>query len=352
MRGVVLPGGRRTKIRDLADPSPGPGEVLIRPRASTICGSDVRAIYREHLGTGPEAYQDVVAGHEPAGDVVQVGEGVRRLVPGDRVAVYHISGCGECDDCRRGYQISCTSKQRAAYGWQRDGGHAELLLAKERDLLELPDGVTYLDGACVACGGGTAYEALCRGGVGADTEVLVTGLGPVGLMAGLLARALDAPAVFGTDPSAQRREQAERTGAFTAVFDGDGEALSEAVGNGAHVAVDCSGAEGGRQTALTRVRRWGTVVFVGEGGRLDIDVSEQLIHRAVTVIGSWVTSTGRMAELLNLLDRRGLHLDQVVTNTFRLDQAAEAYQLADAGTGGKVGIVQDALDGLEQPPRR
>jgi D-arabinose 1-dehydrogenase-like Zn-dependent alcohol dehydrogenase len=92
-------------------------------------------------------YQGVVAGHEPAGEVIAVGPDASRLKVGDRVCLYHISGCGQCDDCVRGYQISCSSPERAAYGWQRDGGHADLILAAERDCIVLPDFVTFLDGA-------------------------------------------------------------------------------------------------------------------------------------------------------------------------------------------------------------
>src|SRR3954468_214300 len=159
-------------------------------RASTICGSDLRAIYREHLGHGPEAYQDVIAGHEPCGEVVEVGPGCRRFAVGDRVLLYHISGCGLCADCRAGYMIGCTSPTRAAYGWQRDGGHADYLLAEESTCIALPDELSFVDGACVACGFGTAYEALRRAGTSGHDVVLVTGLGPVGIAVGLLAHAL------------------------------------------------------------------------------------------------------------------------------------------------------------------
>ena len=181
---------------------------MLEVRASTICGSDLRAIYREHLGEGPEAYQDVIGGHEPCGVVVAVGDGCVDTLVGDRRVVYHISGCGVCEQCRLGYAIGCLSPRRAAYGWQRDGGHAEYLLAEEKDLLHLPDSLSYLDGACVACGFGTAYEPLRRLNVsGADT-VLVVGLGPVGLAVGMLAKALGSPLVVGTDPSQSRRDQA------------------------------------------------------------------------------------------------------------------------------------------------
>src|SRR3954463_1481545 len=123
MLAAYLPGNSTIRLAEVERPVPGEGQVLLAMKASTICGSDLRAIYREHLGEGPEAYQGVIGGHEPAGEVVEVGPGVHRLGVGARVVFYHISGCGQCDECRKGYQISCTSPRRAAYGWQRDGGH-------------------------------------------------------------------------------------------------------------------------------------------------------------------------------------------------------------------------------------
>jgi threonine dehydrogenase-like Zn-dependent dehydrogenase len=261
------------------------------------------------------------------------------LEVGARVVVYHISGCGQCDECRRGYQISCTSPRRAAYGWQRDGGHADYLLAEERDLLVLPDSLTYLDGACVACGFGTAYEALCRVDVSGRDRLLVTGLGPVGLAVGLLAKRMGASLVVGTDPSADRRGLATRMKAVDAAVGGTADELVELLGDGAEVAVDCSGSGSGQATAIRHTRRWGRVALVGEGGQLSLDVSEALIHRQLTVHGSWVSSTPRMAELLERLDRWGLHPETVVTDTFPLSEAGDAYELADSGVSGKVGIV-------------
>nr|WP_255480804.1 zinc-binding dehydrogenase [Quadrisphaera sp. RL12-1S] len=337
-------------MRQVPDPVPGHGQVLLATRASTICGSDLRAIYREHLGEGPEAYQGVVGGHEPAGRVVAVGEGVERISVGDRVVVYHISGCGQCDECRRGYQISCTGQGRAAYGWQRDGGHADLLLAEERDLLVLPDELTFLDGAVVACGFGTAYEALCRVDVSGRDRVLVTGLGPVGCALGLLAKAMGALLVVGTDPSPQRRALALELGAVDHAVGGSDEELDALLGDGAEVAVDASGNGRGQLTALRHTRRWGRAALVGEGGHLSVDVSEVLIHRQLTVHGSWVTSTGRMSELLANLARWGLHPERLVSDTFTITEAARAYEVADAATGGKVGIVwPDGPDGPGEP---
>src|SRR4051794_981979 len=200
MRGAFLPGNSTVELREVPVPvPPGHGQVLLAMKASSICGSDIRAIYRAHLGQGPERYQGVVSGHGPAGQVVAVGPGCRSLAIGDRVVVYHISGCGVCHDCRMGYRISCHSPERRAYGWQRDGGHADYLLADEVDLIKLPDELSYVDGALIACGYGTAWEAIRRIGLnGADT-LLVTGLGPVGLAALQLARGLGVSKAIGVD---------------------------------------------------------------------------------------------------------------------------------------------------------
>jgi threonine dehydrogenase-like Zn-dependent dehydrogenase len=343
MTGAFLPGSRRIELRRVPVPSPGHGQVLLRVQASTICGSDLRAIYREHLGHGPEAYQGVIGGHEPAGEVVEVGPGVASLTAGDRVAVYHISGCGTCADCRMGYQISCGSPTRAAYGWQRDGGHAEFLLAEARDCLVLPDFLTYLDGSCCACGFGTAYEALCRIAPSGRDRLLIVGTGPVGMAAGLLAGRLGVTRRVAVDTSAQRLKLAVELGAIDegVLADGALAAVLAVSDGGFEATMDCSGSAQGRALAVRAARRYGRCVLVGEGGRLELDASPDVIHQQLRIEGSWVTSTWRLQELVDNLARWQLHPEIIVTGRYPLAEAAEAYREADAGTSGKVGIVAD-----------
>ena len=108
MTGAVLPGNSTVELRQFPVPEPGEGQARLRMKASSICGSDIRAIYRAHLGTGPEGYQPgTIAGHEPCGVIEAVGQGVRRFKVGDRVAVHHIGCCGLCHECRAGWMISC-----------------------------------------------------------------------------------------------------------------------------------------------------------------------------------------------------------------------------------------------------
>ena len=346
MTGAVLPGDSTVELREFDVPRPGHGEVLIRTKSTTICGSDIRCIYREHLGKGPEGYQGKIAGHEPAGQVVQCGPGMRRFKEGDRVIVYHISGCGLCNDCRRGYMISCTSEFRRAYGWQRDGGMAEFILAEEKDLVALPDELSYTDGAQVACGFGTVYEGLERIGISGNDTVLVTGLGPVGLAALMLARALGAQKLIGMDVRPERIELAERLGlvdvAVSASADDAFDRVMHATGGrGCERVVECSANPQARNLAIRATRKWGSCVFLGEGNACSFEPSPDIIHDQKAIHGSWVTSIWKMEELVERLVRWKLHPADLVTHRFPLDRAGEAYALMAEGACGKVAVCFD-----------
>ncbi|MBT3274750.1 MAG: alcohol dehydrogenase catalytic domain-containing protein [Spirochaetales bacterium] len=346
MTGAVLPGDSTVNFRQFDIPVPGHGEVLIKTKSSTICGSDIRAIYHEHLGKGPEGYQDVIAGHEPCGQIVECGPGLRRFSEGDRVIVYHISGCGVCYDCRRGYMISCTSdKYRRAYGWQRDGGMAEYMLAEEKDLIPLPDSLSYTDGAQVACGFGTVYEGLEKIGICGNDAVLVTGLGPVGLAALMLAKAMGARMLIGVDVVEDRMQIAKdlhlADHVIPANADTDSIIRKLTAGSGCERTIDCSGSASARLTCIQATRKWGKTVFIGEGGTVEFSPSPDIIHDQKTIFGSWVTSLWKMEELVERLVHWGVRPEDLVTHRFPLDEADKAYALMAEGKCGKVAVVFD-----------
>ena len=357
MTGAYLPGDSTVAFKEYEIPELRHGEVLVKTKASTICGSDIRCIYNEHLGKGPEGYQPgMIAGHEPSGQLVRCGPGMRQFREGDRVVVYHISGCGLCNDCRRGYMISCTSETyRKAYGWQRHGGMAPYIVAEEKDLVRLPDELSYADGAQVACGFGTVYEGLEKIDISGNDAVLITGLGPVGLAAAMLCRALGARPIIGIEAVDERIAIARglelRKGSGIPLFDTvlkAGPDNVEAVrsltgGRGCEKAVECSAHAGARLTAIQATRKWGKIVLIGEGGGLSPDFapSRDLIHDQKTVYGSWVTNLWRMEELVERLVRWDLHPADLITHRFPLEQAGEAYALMNRGTSGKVAVCFD-----------
>jgi len=344
MKGAILPGNSTVELKEFDIPTPGHGEVLIRTKATTICGSDIRCIYREHLGKGPEGYTPgLISGHEPCGIIEEVGEGMRLFKKGDRVIVYHISGCGICYDCRKGYMISCRSNLRQAYGWQRNGGMAPYVLAEEKDLIHLPDELSYLDGAQIACGFGTTYEALERIGMSGNDALLVVGLGPVGLATLQLAKAMGAEKLIGVEMSPERRELAQKLELVDYVFTANDETLGQILkitgGAGVEKAIDTSASDAGRQLAIRATRDWGKIAFVGEGGTCNFAPSADIIHGQKTIYGSWVTSTWKMEELVERIVRWGIHPDKLVTDTFTLDEADKAFALMAEGKSGKVAVV-------------
>lgn len=339
MLGMKLPGGARVQSVTVEVPEPGPGQVLLKMKAASLCGSDLKYIYYEHTDkTGGARYDNVIAGHEPSGQVVEVGEGVLDFKEGDRVLVYHIQGCGYCDECRKGFFINCQNPERRAYGWQRDGALAEYMVADVSTCIHLPDFLTYEDGAMVSCGFGTAYQGLLRADVSGDDRVLVMGLGPVGQAAVMLAKGLGAE-VIGVDISEERMAMAEKIGC-DAVYQGDESVIEKIMaytgGKGVEVAVDCSGSSVGRHRCLEAAAMWGRVVFLGEQGTVTFEPSPLLLHKNLTLHGSWVTSMANMEKLVHFLARKKIHPNEIITHRFALKDTEEAYRVFATGKTGKV----------------
>ena len=341
MLGMKLPGGAKVEAGEYDVPSPGPGQVLLKMKAASLCGSDLKYIYYEHTDkTGGARYDNVIAGHEPSGQVVALGEKVEDFKIGDRVVVYHITGCGYCDECRKGFFINCSQPERSAYGWQRDGALGEYMVADVSTCIHLPEFLTYEDGAMIACGFGTAYQGLLRAGVSGNDRVLVMGLGPVGQAAIILAKALGAQTI-GVDISEERMEMARKAGADEVLTGGDQvveRIMKLTGGKGVEVAVDCSGSSVGRHRCLEAARMWGNVVFLGEQGTVTFEPSPLLLHKNLTLHGSWVTSVANMEKLVELLDRKKIHPSQIITHRFPLWETEQAFALFATGKTGKVCI--------------
>jgi len=239
--------------------------------------------------------------------------------------------------------ISCTNTTyRRAYGWQRDGGMADFMIAEEKDLIALPEALTYDDGAQVACGFGTVYEGLEKIGINGNHDVLITGLGPVGLAAGALCRKLGANRIIGIDVLKERMELALKLGLCDTVLASDDNNVAQVRdltgGQGVERAVDCSANAQARATAIRATRKWGKMVMIGEGGTVAFNPSPDIIHDQKTIYGSWVTSTWLMEELVERLVRWNLHPEEIITHRFALDDAAEAYALMASGRCGKVAV--------------
>ena len=342
MKGVVFLGDRELEFRELPDPKPGPGQVVIAMKGSGLCGSDLRP-YRAPKDQKGEPASLKVGGHEPCGVIAEVGEGVANVRVGDRVMMHHYSGCGACRMCRIGYSQMCLH-HHDTYGSTQNGGHEDYLLAPADTCVAMPDGLSFEEGAACACGTGTAFHALKRLDITGTETLAIFGQGPVGASGTLFAAAMGVR-VIAVDMIPERLALAKKLGADV-VIDASEQNPVDAIrelthGEGAHATLDATGIPEARINAVDSAMLWGKVCFVGEGNTTTFDVSSQIIHKQLTILGSWTFSLGGLEEVANFVVERGIPLNDLITHRFRLDQAVEAYQLFDSGRTGKVVFTWD-----------
>jgi threonine dehydrogenase-like Zn-dependent dehydrogenase len=335
MRGIVFLGERELELREFADPVPGPREVVVEIKASGMCGSDLPP-YR----AGREAMRPIIRGHEPCGVVAARGSGVteEEAPIGQRVMIHHYSGCGQCKYCRVGYAQLCVKGGHLVYGANANGGHGDYILVKPYMLVPLAEELSFEEGAAISCGTGTAFDALRRLDVSGRDTLAVYGQGPVGLSATLLAKAMGAR-VIGIDVGPERLALARQFGADETLdakqVDPVAAVKDLTHGEGATTTLDCTGQPEARVNAVKSACMWGRVCFVGEGNTVTLDVSPDVIHKQLTIYGSWTFSSVGQAQCARFIVDHGIDLERLLTHRFSLDEAKEAYQLFDTQTTGK-----------------
>jgi len=348
MKGVVFLGDRKLELREFPDPTPGPRDVVLEIKASGMCGSDLHN-YRapaQPAGAvtgGIRRLAGVIAGHEPCGIVAAVGSGVdeKEARVGQRVMDHHYDGCGACKHCRAGWTQMCLAGA-VVYGSGGHGAHARYMKVPVSTLVPLPDSLSFVTGAAISCGTGTAWGALKRLNLQGGETIAIFGQGPVGLSATQLASAMGAR-VIAIDIAPERLKLAQEFGAHEAIDARSGEMVtairSLTHGEGAHKTLDASSAPEARAAAVRSVRSWGTACFVGERGQVTLDVSADLLRRQVTLVGSWTFSKQGQAECAEFVDDRKVDVEKLFTHHWKLEQAAEAYELFDTQTTGKAVIL-------------
>jgi threonine dehydrogenase-like Zn-dependent dehydrogenase len=203
----------------------------------------------------------------------------------------------------------------------------------------MPNATSFEEGAAIACGTGTAYQALKRLDVSGRDVLAVYGQGPVGLSATFLAAHMGAH-VIAVDPIAERRKLAEDLGAWKSIDPAQTspvEAVYELThGKGADTTLDATGIAEVRANAVRSTRIWGRSCLVGEGGTVTFEPTPDIIHRQLTLHGSWTFSTLILEELANWVIDREIPLKDLITHRFPLEKAEDAFKLFDSGKTGKV----------------
>lgn len=334
MRAVQFLGDRQAIVRNKPDPRPGPGEVVVRLRAAAICGSDLHT-YRRPRGDRPA--NDVVPGHEPTGEVAELGAGVSGLAVGERVLVYHRVGCGQCVQCRTGNTNICQQGQRS-YGGVLDGADAELMVVRADRCFQIPAEMSWDDAVVIACQAGTAYAPLRRLGASGRDRIVVTGLGPVGLCVLLLGQAMGAQ-VIGIDPMAERRALATRLGAAAALDANDpklADAVRDLTDGGADALVETSGSGAAHARIAELVRVEGQAAIVGLGSREPSFNPISLFGKQITLFASNLYPEWLLPEIFQFVQRHRVPLAKIITHHATLEDAPAMFRLADSATAGKI----------------
>jgi L-iditol 2-dehydrogenase len=338
MRVAMYYSNKDIRVEEVPTPSIGPGELLLRVEASGICGSDVMEWYR--IKRAP-----LVLGHEIAGEVVEVGEGVDRYKKGDRVAASHHVPCNTCRYCLSGHHTVCDTLRSTNFD---PGGFAEFVrlpaINVDRGVYPIPDEVSFEEATLtepLAC----VLRAQRIAWLQPGETVLVIGSGISGLLHIQLARAMGAGRIVATDISEARLEAASTFGAG-AVIHAREDVSSELrrVNDGwlADKVFVCTGAEKANLQALESVERGGTVMFFAPtdpGVKLPVAVNELFFRNDITLTTSYAGSPADHVTAIELIRAGRVNAKKMITNRFSLSNTAKGFQLvAEAHRSIKVVI--------------
>jgi len=326
MRIAMYYSNNDVRLEEMPTPQIGPGEILMRVEASGICGSDVMEWYRIHK-------VPLVLGHEVAGVVVTIGEGVSHFKVGDRVIAAHHVPCNTCHYCLSGNHTVCDTLRRTNF---YPGGFAEYIrlpaINVDHGVFLLPDEVSFEEATFVepvAC----VLRGQRKAGVRPGCSVLVIGSGIAGLLHVHLARALGSTRIVATDVVKHRLDAAKRFGADAALrAEEDVPAYLRKINDGrlADVVILCTGAEPAITQALKSVERHGTVLFfapTGPGVTIPLSLNDVFWRNDVTLTTSYAGSPADHAVALELIRAGILHVKEMITHRLGLAETGLGFRM-------------------------
>ena len=344
VRAAYLIGPRELEIREVPAPAAPDDGLVLQVKACGVCGSDIRR-WRE----GPASGSVITPGHEVAGIVVEVGSRITQYAPGDSIAVAPDVHCGRCHYCQHGMYNLCDDLRFVGITPGYGGGFAEKLLLSHEILTNgvvhpMPEGLSFVD-AALAEPCSSVLATHDKAGTSLDDVVVVIGAGPTGCLHVVVSQARGARVIV-SQRSAIRREMARRFNP-EAVVDPAAEDLEAVVreltgGLGASMVI-CANPVAATQTqAVEIVRKGGRVVFFGGLPRADpmttLD-SNRIHYGEIEVVGAFSYHPSLHQLALDLLARKTIPADLLVTHTYPLDRVAEAFETAASGQGLKVVVT-------------
>ena len=345
MKAAFLTGIRQMEIRETSPPEiSDPHGVLLRVGVVGVCGSDVHYYTTGRIGSLVVHYPEWT-GHECAGSVVAIGDQVKRLAVGQRVAVDPLIPCGQCDQCLSGREHTCRNQNFLACPGQGPGALAEYLVMPERSCYEIPEGMTLVQAAVVEpLSIGVYAQRLAQIQPGATIAIL--GSGPIGLCVLLASRAACDCTVFATDLLDERLKMARRCGA---TWTGNPKqidvvrAIRQLEPRGVDFVFECAGQQETLDQAIELLKPGGTVLMIGIPEVDRVSFSIHTMRRKEIQLQNVRRQNQCMAPAIELVAKGAINLDQIVTHQFPLAETKKAFDLvADYRDGVVKAIVHVA----------
>src|SRR5579863_5291215 len=344
MRAAVYRGKGRVVVETVPVPAIGDGEVLIRVAACGICGTDLKKI--EHgFVAAPQIF-----GHEVSGAVAAIGAGVTKWKPGDRVMSFHHVPCGSCFYCERRLYSQCPGYKKVGLTAGFDpngGGFAQYVRAMpwvaERGMVAIPDDISF-DEASFIEPVNTCIKAVEKARVAAGETTVVMGLGPIGLLLGMLSK-LEGATVMGSDPMAERRAKSVSLGLDFAVDPRQGRLAQEirarTEGRGADVVLVAVPIPAALSEALHLARPGGRVLlFAQNDPKMKIEFPAAAVGvEEKEILGSYSAAVDRSEEAARLIFTHRLPVRELISHRFSLEEMDRALQLAARPVGDSLKVV-------------
>ena len=329
------------EVQEIEEPKIKPSEVLVRIKATAICGSDLHIYRWDEQTTRWKSPLPMTVGHEWSGEILEIGSSVKSLRPGDRVAGESHIPCGICYYCRTGNMHIC--QNMLIFGLQTsEGSFAQYAAVPEIIACRLPSTVSYEEGALLEPFG-VALHAIERVGIQPSDVVLVMGSGPIGIFAQQIAKVSGASTVIAAELKQFRLDLAKRIGSADVYVNTEKEDVVKRTmeltnGRGADVVIELAGAPVTTIQAFQAVKKCGRVGLVGLSEKpVQIEPTSMIIYKEATVFGS----TGRLMfgtweRMANLVGSKRVSPSGVITDRLPLEMAEEGFQRVIRGESGKV----------------
>lgn len=330
MKAVVIHAARDLRIEDREETAPGPGQVEVAIEAGGICGSDLH--YYQHGGFGTVRVREpMILGHEVAGSIAALGEGVLGFAIGDRVAVSPSRPCNSCAYCLKGMQNHCLNMR--FYGSAMpmphiQGAFRQRLVAEAWQCHKVADGISIQE-AAFAEPLAVTLHAVARAGSLLGKRVLVTGCGPIGVLTIMAARAHGAAEIVATDLVDNVLVKAEQAGADRTINVASNAAELEALSankGSFDVQFEASGSERAVRAGLEVLKPCAILVQLGLGG--DVSIPQNLIVAKEIELKGTFRFHEEFALAVALINRRMIDPRPLLTGVFRLEEATSAFELA------------------------